>query len=178
MRKLLLIFVFILFSCKGSDYKEMELNLEHYITQMNDERIIIIDNDRHMANFFTKNGLLINRVNLITMESEKTDLTLRLETKIHDWNDTVFVRAELIGDKLYWYARTSGMQTRNADNLHLSSGGGMYVYLCRRTCDWNPVYDSKAQKSVYYSASGVVNNITLEEFSNITHLGYTAQSRR
>jgi hypothetical protein len=145
---------------------------------MNDERVIIIDNSNNIVNFFTKNGLLINRVNLTTMQSQKIDLTLKSRVQIHDWNDSIFVKAELIGDKLYWHAETSSTNTREASNLHFRSDGGMEILLCGYSCGWNGVYDSEKGKTTSYSTSGMVNNITLEEFSNIKNFAYIAKSKK
>jgi len=166
-----LLFTFLLFACKSSENPS-------YTTQMNDERVIIIDNSNNVVNFFTKNGLLINRVNLTTMQSQKIDLTLKFRQQIHDWNDSIFVRAELIGDKLYWYAETSGTNTREASSLYFESGGGMEILLCGYLCGWNPVYDSEEAKIISYSTSGIISNITLEEFSNIKGFGYKAKSKK
>ena len=166
-----LLFVFLLFACK-SDEKPS------YTTQMNDERVIIIDNSNNVVNFFTKNGLLINRVNLTTMQSQKMDLTLKFGEQIHDWNDSIFIRAELIGDKLYWYAHTSSTNTRNAGNLYFWSSGGMEISLCGNLCGWNSNYDSEKGKTTAYSTSGMVGNITLEEFNNIKGFGFRAQSKK
>jgi hypothetical protein len=167
---ILLIVSFMLFACKEES--------QPYTTQMNDERVIIVDNYSHTVNFFTKNGLLINRVNLTTMQSQKMNLTLSFKAQIHDWNDSIFVKAELIGDKLYWNARTSDTKTRNASNLSLISGKGMDIYLCHYTCGWNPVYDSDSlHKTTHYHTSGIISNITLEEFNNIIDFSYRAQSK-
>ena len=166
-----LLFVFLLFACK-SDEKPS------YTTQMNDERVIIIDNGNNVVNFFTKNGLLINRIDLTTMQSQKIDLTLKFREQIHDWNDSIFIRAELIGDKLYWYAQTSSTNTRNASNLYFRSNGGMEIRLCGDLCGWGGVYDSEKGKTTYYSTSGIVGNITLEEFSNIKGFAFRAISKK
>jgi len=166
-----LLFVFLLFACELDEKPS-------YTTQMNDERVIIIDNSNNVVNFFTKNGLLINRIDLTTMQSQKMDLTLKFRKQIHDWNDSIFIRAELIGDKLYWYAHTSGTNTRNANNLYFSSGGGMEIFLCGNLCGWGSVYDSEKGKTTAYSTSGMVGNITLEEFSNIEYFGYRATSKK
>jgi len=164
-------FILLLFACKSNESQP-------YTTQMNDERVIIIDNSNNVVNFFTKNGLLINRVNLTTMQSQKIDLTLKYREQIHDWNDSIFVRAELIGDKLYWYAQTSSTNTRDASNLYFNSYGGMEILLCGYLCGWNPVYDSEKGKTTSYSTSGIVSNITLEEFSNIKGFGFRAKSKK
>jgi len=168
---ILLLLVFLLFACK-SDEKPS------YTTQMNDERVIIIDNSNNVVNFFTKNGLLINRIDLTTMQSQKMDLTLKFREQIHDWNDSIFINAELIGDKLYWYAQTSGTNTRNANNLYFRSSGGMEIRLCGNSCGWNGIYDSEKGKTTNYSTSGIVGNITLEEFKNIKDFGYQAISKK
>jgi hypothetical protein len=176
----LMLVSFTLFTCKESQNTCKETQKpQPYTTQMNDERVIIIDNDNHTVNFFTKNGLLINRVNLTTMQSQKTDLTLNFKNQIHDWSDSIFVRAELIGDKLYWSARTNRTNTRYANYLSLVSYGGMEIYLCHSVCNWSPVYDSDfLHKTTHYYTSGITNNITLEEFSNIKDLSFRAQSRK
>jgi len=165
-----LLFVFLLFACK-SDEKPS------YTTQMNDERVIIIDNSNNVVNFFTKNGLLINRINLTTMQSQKMDLTLKFREQIFDWNDSIFIKAELIGDKLYWHSETSNINTTNAHNLYFKSGGGMEIPLCGYSCDWRPLYDSEKGKK-RYRTSGLVTNITLEEFSNIKTFGYEAKIKK
>jgi len=173
MKKTLIIslsFIF-LFACKSDESPS-------YTTQMNDERVIIIDNSNNVVNFFTKNGLLINRVNLTTMQSQKIDLTLEFRKQIHDWDDSIFVKAELIGDKLYWKALTSSTNTRNSNHLRFNSGGGMEIFLCGDLCGWRPYYDSEKGKTTHYATSGIVNNITLEEFSNIKSLGGSADTKK
>jgi len=166
-----LLFVFLLFACK-SDEKPS------YTTQMNDERVIIIDNGNNVVNFFTKNGLLINRIDLTTMQSQKIDLTLEFRKQIFDWNESIFIKAELIGDKLYWYAETSNINTTDANNLYFKSGGGMEILLCANSCGWRSLYDSEKGKTIRYRTSGLVNNMTLEEFSNIKDFGFQAISKR
>jgi len=166
-----LLFTFLLFACKSSENPS-------YTTQMNDERVIIIDNSNNVVNFFTKNGLLINRIDLTTMQSQKIDLTLKFRQQIHNWNDSIFVKAELIGDKLYWYAQTSSTNTREASNLKFRSGGGMEILLCGYLCGWNPVFDSEDGKTISYATSGIVGNITLEEYSNIKDFSYRAISKK
>ena len=155
------------------------------VTRMNisimEDRIIVFDRRKNILTLFNKNGVLINEVDLIDSVGTKNKAIFAksFKTQIHDWNDTIFVKLELIGDKLYWSSRTSGLNIRNASNLTVVSSGGMEIALCGHYCNWIGVYDSDSlHKTTHYSTRGVVRDISVEEFNNIRNINYQAASRK
>jgi len=146
-----------------------------------EDRIIVFDRQQNRLTLFNKNGVLINEVDLTDSAGAKNKAIFAksFERQIHDWNDTIFVKLELIGDKLYWHSKTSGLNIRNTSNLSVVSSGGMEITLCGSYCDWTGVYDSDSLlKVIHYNTHGVVRDVSVEEFNNIRKISFRAISKR
>jgi hypothetical protein len=137
--------------------------------------IVIIDQEGKRATFATKSGVVFKQLDLEKPESFQT--YKRFESTIHNTGDSLTVDAEWIGEKVYWRVDTSGLRTRDASNLRLTSAHDTpLVSLCDR-CDWIGVFDSDTGKTGRYSVEGVTAGISIDMWTKAQGLAYQANPK-
>lgn len=138
--------------------------------------IVIYKPETDQAVFITKSGVVFKTVSIANPAQFETHK--HFEVQIHNTIDSIFVDAEWIGDKVYWNANTNGLNTRNANSLALSTFYGSHVVpLCGLECNWVPIFDPITGKTTNYSASGIVNDISIDAWLKAMDFSYRALSK-
>jgi len=136
--------------------------------------VVIYESETKTAYFITKSGVLFKSVSLLKPENFTT--YKYLTAKIHNTNDSLFITAEWIGDKVFWDIRTNRLNTRDASHIGLTTVNEIEVIQLCTECSWNKVFDPETGKTTYYSVSGITNNISIDEWNAAIGVTYRATS--
>jgi hypothetical protein len=159
--------------CDSMQQKPVAPAKQAIMTTTGNGDIVIYEPEKDQAVFITKSGVVFKTVSISKPTIFET--YKHFERQIHNTQDSVFVDAEWIGDKVYWSARTNGLRTRNTNNLKLMTYyENPVVFLCGNNCNWVPVFDAFSGKTTHYQAVGVVPDISIDAWSRAQSLSFSA----